>query len=187
VSAFWDLKLGIPVIVPRLRVQELKYEDSIMQQGSQPLCRDPQVGRGFVSLILKRLFSYVQTRTSWRSSCKIKIMIKLKNEYKPQKICTWIEALSLKMSKIVVNLWNQWLLKTEGSNFFFSVPVYAVRASGVPGGTFVSMNLFFFSTLCGWLAQRQEWRVTGRIWPSEEPRSAKANSWLDYQMGDRKW
>jgi hypothetical protein len=31
--------------------------------------------------------------------------------------------------------------------FFFSVPVCAIAASGVPGGTFVSMNSF--STLCG--------------------------------------
>jgi hypothetical protein len=69
--------------------------------------------------------------------------------------------------------------------FFFPVPVCAITASGVPGGTFVSMNRF--STLCGWLAQRQGWRVKGWIWPSEKPRSAKANSWLDYQMGDRKW
>jgi len=30
--------------------------------------------------------------------------------------------------------------------FFFSVPVCAITASGVPGGTFVSMNRF--STLC---------------------------------------
>jgi hypothetical protein len=27
----------------------------------------------------------------------------------------------------------------------------------------------------------------GWIWPSEQARSAKAISWLDYQMGDRKW
>jgi hypothetical protein len=43
--------------------------------------------------------------------------------------------------------------------FFFSVPVCAITASGVPGGTFVSMNRF--STLYGWLAQRQCWRVKG--------------------------
>jgi hypothetical protein len=61
--------------------------------------------------------------------------------------------------------------------------VCAITASGVPGGNFVSMNLF--STLCGWLAQRLGWRVKGWIWPSEQPRSAKANSWLDYEMGDR--
>jgi hypothetical protein len=67
--------------------------------------------------------------------------------------------------------------------WFFFFPVCAITASGVPGGTLVSMNRF--STLCGWLA-RQGWRVKGRIWPSEQPRSAKANSWLDYQMGDRK-
>jgi hypothetical protein len=30
---------------------------------------------------------------------------------------------------------------------FFSVPVCAIAASGVPGGTFVSVNRF--STLCG--------------------------------------
>jgi hypothetical protein len=63
--------------------------------------------------------------------------------------------------------------------FFFSVPVCAITASGVPGGTFVSMNRF--STLCGWLAQRQGWRVKGWTWPSEQPRSAKANSWLHYR------
>jgi hypothetical protein len=68
---------------------------------------------------------------------------------------------------------------------FFPVPVCAITASVVPGGTFVSMNRF--STLCGWLPQRQGWRVKGWIWQSEQPRSAKANSWLDYQMGNRKW
>jgi hypothetical protein len=31
--------------------------------------------------------------------------------------------------------------------FFFSVPVCAITASGVPGGTVLSMNRF--STLCG--------------------------------------
>jgi hypothetical protein len=31
--------------------------------------------------------------------------------------------------------------------FFFPVPVCTIRASGVPGGTLVSMNRF--STLCG--------------------------------------
>jgi hypothetical protein len=62
--------------------------------------------------------------------------------------------------------------------FFFSVPVCAITASGVPGGTLVSMNRF--STLCGWLAQRQGWRVKGWIWPSKQARSARANSWLDY-------
>jgi hypothetical protein len=67
----------------------------------------------------------------------------------------------------------------------FPVPVCAITSSRVPGDTFVSVNRF--STLCGWLAQRQEWRVKGWIWPSEQPRSAKVNSWLDYQMGDRKW
>jgi hypothetical protein len=52
--------------------------------------------------------------------------------------------------------------------FIFSIPVCAITASGVPGGTFVSMNRF--STLCGWLAQQQGWRVKGRIWPSERDR-----------------
>jgi hypothetical protein len=47
----------------------------------------------------------------------------------------------------------------------------------VPGGTFVSKNRF--STLCGWIAQRQGWRVKGWIWPSEQARSTKGNSWLD--------
>jgi hypothetical protein len=68
--------------------------------------------------------------------------------------------------------------------FFFPVPVCAITASGVPGGTFVSMNRF--SALCGWLVQRLGWRVKGWIWPSEQARSAKA-TWLDYQIGDRKW
>jgi hypothetical protein len=49
----------------------------------------------------------------------------------------------------------------------------------MPGGTMVSMNRF--NTLCGWLVQRQGWRAKGRIWPSEQARSARANSWLDYQ------
>jgi hypothetical protein len=60
---------------------------------------------------------------------------------------------------------------------FFSVPVCAITASGVPGGTLVSMNCF--STLGGWLAQRQGWKVKVRIWPGEQARSA--NSQLDYQ------
>jgi hypothetical protein len=67
--------------------------------------------------------------------------------------------------------------------FVFPVPVCAITASGVPRGTIVSINRF--STLCGWLAQRQGWRVKGWIWPSEQARSAKANSWPDCQMGDR--
>jgi hypothetical protein len=69
--------------------------------------------------------------------------------------------------------------------FFFPVPVCAITASGVPGGTFVSVNRF--STLCRWLVQRQGWRVKGWIWPSEQPRSAKSNSWLDYQRPLEKW
>jgi hypothetical protein len=52
--------------------------------------------------------------------------------------------------------------------FFFPVPVCAITASGVPSGTLVSMNRF--STLCGWLAPRQGWRVKGRIWVSERDR-----------------
>jgi hypothetical protein len=40
--------------------------------------------------------------------------------------------------------------------FFFPVHVCAITASGVPGGTFVSMKRF--SALCGWLGQRQGWR-----------------------------
>jgi hypothetical protein len=63
--------------------------------------------------------------------------------------------------------------------FFFSVPVCAITASGMPGGTLISMNSF--RTLCGWLVQRQGWRVNGWMWSSEQARSAKANSWLDYQ------
>jgi hypothetical protein len=38
-------------------------------------------------------------------------------------------------------------------HFFFPVPVCVITASGVPGGTLDSMDRF--STLCGWLAQRQ--------------------------------
>jgi hypothetical protein len=85
--------------------------------------------------------------------------------------------------------WNyseQYSHVTEvGIFFFFPVPVCAITASGVPGGTFVSMNRF--STLCVWLAQRQGWRVKGWLWPSEQAKSARANSRLNYQMGDRKW
>jgi hypothetical protein len=36
-----------------------------------------------------------------------------------------------------------------------------------------------FSTLCGWLVQQQGWRVKGWLWPSEQARSTRANSWLD--------
>jgi hypothetical protein len=78
--------------------------------------------------------------------------------------------------------WTQLHRKFKWALFllsFFPVPVCAITASGVPGGTFVSMNCF--STLCGWLVQRQGWRVKGRIWSSEQARSARANSWLDYQ------
>jgi hypothetical protein len=51
--------------------------------------------------------------------------------------------------------------------FFFPVPVCAITASGVPGGTLVSMNRF--STLCGWLVQRQdgEWRVNMTEWAGD--------------------
>jgi hypothetical protein len=42
----------------------------------------------------------------------------------------------------------------SSSSFPFPfVPLCAITASGVPRGTFVSMNRF--STLCGWLAQRR--------------------------------
>jgi hypothetical protein len=69
--------------------------------------------------------------------------------------------------------------------FFFPVPVCAITASGVPGDTLVSMNRF--SALCGWLVQRQRWRVRGWIWSSEQARSAMANSWLDYQRSLEKY
>jgi hypothetical protein len=36
---------------------------------------------------------------------------------------------------------------TKSKLLFFPVPVCAITASGMPGGTFVSMNRF--STLCG--------------------------------------
>jgi hypothetical protein len=45
--------------------------------------------------------------------------------------------------------------------FFFPVLACAITASRVPGGTFVSMNRF--STLCGWLAQRQGWSEYDRV------------------------
>jgi hypothetical protein len=64
-------------------------------------------------------------------------------------------------------------------SLFFSITICAITVSGVPGGTLVSMNPF--SILCGWLVQRQGWRVKGWIWWSEQARTAKANSWLDYQ------
>jgi hypothetical protein len=67
-------------------------------------------------------------------------------------------------------IWGYFLL--------FPVPVCAITASGVPGGTLDSMNSF--STLCGWLVQRQGWRVKGWMWSREQARSAKPNSWLDY-------
>jgi hypothetical protein len=57
---------------------------------------------------------------------------------------------------------------TNAHDHFFPVLVCAITASGVPGGTFVSMNRF--SILCGWLAQRQGWRVKRWIWPSEQAR-----------------
>jgi hypothetical protein len=62
---------------------------------------------------------------------------------------------------------------------FFSVLVCAITASGVPRATFCFYESF--SALCGWLAQRQGWRVKRRIWQSECATSARANSWLDYQ------
>jgi hypothetical protein len=55
----------------------------------------------------------------------------------------------------------------------------------VPDGTFVYINRF--SSLCGWLVQRQRWRVKGWMWPSEQARSARANSWLDYQRPLQKY
>jgi hypothetical protein len=45
------------------------------------------------------------------------------------------------------------VLETSSQDYFFFFPVCAITASGVPGGTFVSMNRF--STLCGRLAQRR--------------------------------
>jgi hypothetical protein len=41
-----------------------------------------------------------------------------------------------------------------------------------------------FSTLCGWLAQRQGWRVKGWIWPSEQPRSAKTDLTIRWATGN---
>jgi hypothetical protein len=62
-----------------------------------------------------------------------------------------------------------WCLEVCTFSFFFiSFSVCVIIASGVPGDTFVSMNRF--STLCGWLVQRQGWRVKGWIWPSERDR-----------------
>jgi hypothetical protein len=78
-----------------------------------------------------------------------------------------------------VRTYNISLCSKKVGFFFFPVPVCAVTVSGVPGCTFVSMNRF--STLCGWLVQRQGWRVKGWIWSSEQARSARADSWLDYQ------
>jgi hypothetical protein len=39
---------------------------------------------------------------------------------------------------------NQYDSYLEGFIFFFPVPVCAITASGVPGGTFVSMNRFYY-------------------------------------------
>jgi hypothetical protein len=44
-------------------------------------------------------------------------------------------------------LWERVAENFEAYIFFFSVPVCAITASGVPGGTLVSINRF--STLCG--------------------------------------
>jgi hypothetical protein len=41
----------------------------------------------------------------------------------------------------------------------FPFPFVPLQCPGLPGGTLVSMNRF--STLCGWLVQRQGWRVKG--------------------------
>jgi hypothetical protein len=46
---------------------------------------------------------------------------------------------------VVGEEWNSQIL--VNFFFFFAVPVCAITASGVPGGTFVSMNRF--SALCG--------------------------------------
>jgi hypothetical protein len=54
---------------------------------------------------------------------------------------------------------TKWTIFCKAHRFFFPVPVCAITASGVPGGTLVSMNRF--STLCGWLVQRQGWKVKG--------------------------
>jgi hypothetical protein len=100
----------------------------------------------------------------------------------------WSQGLLVEESKVTTaqtHGWKKFFLERIVTYFFFPVPVYIITASGVPGSTFVSMNRF--STLCGWLSQRQGWRVKGWIWPSEQLRSAKANSWLDFQMSDRKW
>jgi hypothetical protein len=47
----------------------------------------------------------------------------------------------------VVNITINSLVSLTNSEIFFSVPVCAITASGVPGDNLVSMNRF--STLCG--------------------------------------
>jgi hypothetical protein len=77
----------------------------------------------------------------------------------PNPLCiSYLHVFTIRATWAHSNLLNFNILRIP-LNFFFSVPVCAITASGVADGTFVSMNRF--STLCGWLAQRQGWRVKG--------------------------
>jgi hypothetical protein len=86
---------------------------------------------------------------------------KIKNSYnRLYKLRLWsVCIVLLRLEKGCTNLrqtWHAYALKPgRGFRkvFSFPVPVCAITASGVPGGTFVSMNRF--STLCWWLAQRR--------------------------------
>jgi hypothetical protein len=62
---------------------------------------------------------------------------------------------------------------TKGSSSF-PFPFVPLQCRGC-----LVVPLFLWIVL---VALRQGWRVKGWVWPSEQPRSAKANSWLAYQM-----
>jgi hypothetical protein len=75
----------------------------------------------------------------------------------------WRWSHSLKREHHIISKVEEWTIVPSRLKYFsssFPVPVCAITASGVPGGTLVSMNRF--STLCVWLAQRQGWRVSNR-------------------------
>jgi hypothetical protein len=144
----------------------------------------------------KRTPHFTITKINWLMLFKEVIAVCTKNHAKPIN------------TKCITDCQSRWFIqfplarkglmqyvhfKTQ-PKFHFVILLFRSRlchySVGVPGCTLVSMNRF--STLCGWLVQRQGWRVKGWMWPSEQARSARANSWLDYQrplekyeMGER--
>jgi hypothetical protein len=69
------------------------------------------------------------------------------SEVRAASIALMMEVVRTSETSVVIYLHDSISQKTELQLNFFFFPVCAITASGVPGGTFVSMNRF--STLCG--------------------------------------